>query len=50
MFEEIERLNEQRQKVIDYIKHNISYYYDEDLDEHITQYEVDGVEILKIVG
>lgn len=48
--EEVERLEKQQQNVINYVKKNISYYYDEDLDKHITQYEVDGIDILKIVG
>lgn len=48
--EELEKIEEQRQNVINYVKKNISYYYDEDLDKHITQCEVDGIDILKMVG
>lgn len=37
-------------KAIDYIKNNISYYYDEDLEDSIYQDEVSGDELLKILG
>ena len=47
--EVIKRQQEVINEIIEYVKKNITYYYDEDLDESVYQDEVSGDKILEII-
>lgn len=43
-------LKKQKDDVVEYIKNNMNYYYDEDLEESIYQDEISGNEVLRMLG
>lgn len=47
--EVIKRQQKVINEIIEYVKKNITYYYDEDLDESVYQDEVSGDKILEII-
>ena len=48
--QENQQLKKQKDDVVEYIKNNINYYYDEDLEESIYQDEISGNEVLRMLG
>lgn len=49
IYEEMFDYKSRVEKAVDYIKNNISWYYDEDLDESIYQDVVNGDDLLNIL-
>lgn len=48
--QENQQLKKQKDDVVEYIKSNMNYYYDEDLEESIYQDEISGNEVLRMLG